>query len=290
MDFQAFQSELGRLGRAATELAAFGAALRARQAETALHPDVAAPLDAAVEALAPDTISRLDAQQVAVALRLVTLQLEQALDLFKSPERSRWEISDPAMLQAQGQASRIVPATWEKMAAQRPALAECLRGRFLDVGTGVAALALEAAHRFPDLQVTGLDIWPPALALARENVAASPFADRIEIRDQDVTLLDEPESYSLAWLPTMFMPRPVVEAAVARISGSLRPGGHIVLGLYPAPPDPAGAALHRLRVVRSGGHDWQREELRELLRRHGFVDPEIEAQGPVVLFHFARKE
>ena len=48
-----------------------------------------------------------------------------------------------------------------------------------------------------------LDIWEPALALARANVAASPHAARIDIRAQDVTRLDEVAAYTLAWLPAL---------------------------------------------------------------------------------------
>jgi ubiquinone/menaquinone biosynthesis C-methylase UbiE len=38
-------------------------------------------------------------------------------------------------------------------------LATAFTGRFLDVGTGVGAMVLEAVKQFPSLQVVGLDIW-----------------------------------------------------------------------------------------------------------------------------------
>ena len=68
-------------------------------------------------------------------------------------------------------------------------------------------MALEAAELCPSLQVDGLDIWEPSLALARANVAASRHAARIEIRAQDVTQLDEHAAYTLAWLPAPFLPQ-----------------------------------------------------------------------------------
>jgi|SRR5271156_1922062 len=49
------------------------------------------------------------------------------------------------MLQAQGQASRQNVRNNLKLAKDRPRLAGVLTGRFLDVGTGVGTIALEAA-------------------------------------------------------------------------------------------------------------------------------------------------
>ena len=56
----------------------------------------------------------------------------------------------------------------------------------LDIGTGTGLIALMMAQRFPQARVTGIDIDPLAVSQARENVAASPFADRIAIVEGDV--------------------------------------------------------------------------------------------------------
>lgn len=53
--------------------------------------------------------------------------------------------------------------------------------RILDVGTGSGLIALMMAQRFTDAGVTAIDIEPGACIQARENVAASPFADRIKV-------------------------------------------------------------------------------------------------------------
>ena len=53
--------------------------------------------------------------------------------------------------------------------------------RILDVGTGSGLIALMMAQRFADAGVTAIDIEPGACIQARENVAASPFADRIKV-------------------------------------------------------------------------------------------------------------
>ena len=53
--------------------------------------------------------------------------------------------------------------------------------RILDVGTGSGLVAMMMAQRFVDAQVTAIDIEPGACLQARENVAASPFADRVSV-------------------------------------------------------------------------------------------------------------
>ena len=59
----------------------------------------------------------------------------------------------------------------------------------LDVGTGTGLIALMMAQRFPEAKVLGIDIDAEAVAQAQENVAASPFADRITILHQDFSTL-----------------------------------------------------------------------------------------------------
>lgn len=59
--------------------------------------------------------------------------------------------------------------------------------RILDVGTGTGIIALMAAQRNPDAQVLGIDIDEAAILQAQENVAESPFADRVSCTLQDIT-------------------------------------------------------------------------------------------------------
>ena len=53
--------------------------------------------------------------------------------------------------------------------------------RVLDVGTGSGLIALMMAQRFPDAEITAVDIEPGACAQAVENVGCSPFAGRIRV-------------------------------------------------------------------------------------------------------------
>ena len=67
--------------------------------------------------------------------------------------------------------------------------------RILDIGTGTGLVALMMAQRFPDAQVTGIDIDEDAAQQAQENVVGSPFSDRIMINREDATKIDDKAGY-----------------------------------------------------------------------------------------------
>ena len=67
--------------------------------------------------------------------------------------------------------------------------------RILDIGTGTGLVALMMAQRFPEAQVTGIDIDENAAQQAQENVVGSPFSDRIMINREDATKIDDKAGY-----------------------------------------------------------------------------------------------
>lgn len=67
--------------------------------------------------------------------------------------------------------------------------------RILDIGTGTGLIALMMAQRFPDAQIIGIDIDLDATIQAMENVATSPFADRIMINRVDATKFEDKEGF-----------------------------------------------------------------------------------------------
>jgi SAM-dependent methyltransferase len=144
------------------------------------------------------------------------------------------------------------------MARQRPDLGATLRrpGAFLDSGTGVGWLAIEAARSWPALRVVGIDPWEPALTLARKNLAKSGIAERVELRSQRVEQLEEVAHFTLAWLPGPFIAAEVLDCALERIRRALRPGGWLIFGLNMPPRNRLEGTLTALRSVRSGGHPW----------------------------------
>lgn len=58
--------------------------------------------------------------------------------------------------------------------------------RILDIGCGSGLMALMVAQRAPEAQVCGIEVEHEAVIQARENVALSPFADRVRIEEGDV--------------------------------------------------------------------------------------------------------
>jgi SAM-dependent methyltransferase len=265
-------------------LAALGAELRMRQ-DGSGDPRVRDSLHDVVEAIDPSLFDALTTDEQRVVLGLIQLVFLNAGDLLDRPTRTPgWNYTEPEFLEAQGRASRGNIAMIQALAAQRPDLAAATRrpGRILDVGTGVAHLAIEAARTWPALHVVGIDVWEPALALARANVAASDVADRIELRMQSVVDLRETNCYSLAWLPAPFISREIFQVALTRVRDALQPGGWLIIGQYGIPDDALGHALACLQIVRSGGYPWQADEVTDLMLERGFDRVEV-VPGPAGL-------
>jgi len=64
-------------------------------------------------------------------------------------------------------------------------------GSLLDVGTGSGAIVVALATELPDWTLTGLDISPQALGVARENVARYQLEQRIELVEGDLAELPQ---------------------------------------------------------------------------------------------------
>jgi SAM-dependent methyltransferase len=276
-----------RLNASVEALAALGAELRLRRDGSKVETRVRDGLRDVIAGIAPGLLDSVSVEQEAICLAFIQAFFRQALDLLENPARTPgWTYEDPIVLQAMGQASRRVVHAIDELALQRPRLRAMLGkpGTLLDIGTGVGWLAIEAARTWPALGVVGIDIWEPALALARKNCAASGLSERIALRHQDVRQLEERDAFSLVWLPGPFIPRDIVEDTLARARDALCPGGWIVFGLYASGPDPLGEALKNLRIVRGGGHPWSAAEVETRLTALGFEQVEACAPGPPILF------
>ena len=67
--------------------------------------------------------------------------------------------------------------------------------RILDVGTGSGLVALMMAQRFPEARVTGVEVDGEACRQAAENMAASPFAERMDARQGKIQAQDFPRPF-----------------------------------------------------------------------------------------------
>lgn len=61
------------------------------------------------------------------------------------------------------------------------------QGNILDIGTGTGILSLMAAQRTTNTHITALEIDSDAAQQASENIANSPWHDRISVSNQDFT-------------------------------------------------------------------------------------------------------
>ena len=285
MPFEDVMMSVQRMLVATDALAAIGAELSLKQpGQDAGDPRVSSALSA-VSAAAGVDLDSLAPPQQGMVLGLIRLYFAQADDLLREPGRGPgWTYTDPLVLDGMGRGSMMIP----QLLAAAPEFGSVTS--LLDVGAGVGLLAVSAANVWPSATVVGIDTWEPALERARANVKDAGLGDRITLRKQDVTALDDVDAYDCAWLPTFFLADDVMQVAITNVMRALRPDGRIVLGLFAAPPDPVAQATTTLRTIRSGGADLDTKRATDLLRDAGYESIRtIEPQGPPIIFVIGQK-
>ena len=278
MSYPDLLAKTRELADATQILGALGAELRLRQMEHKGHPEVRDALNSVLSNLEPGLLDGLEPGQAAAIVGRITFALEDALALIREPEQAPgWGHTNPAILQERGRGSRSVARHFANLARQRPELDAILTDcDFLDIGTGVGWLAIEAANLWSGMRIVGLDIWEPSLQLAETNIAAEGLQDRITLRRQSISDIDDEAAFDLVWLPSPFLPRDVVISALPRIAHALRLGGFLLFGMFaPHSPDALSRSLSNLQIIRSGGHIWQAEEITEQLGNIGLHDMEF---------------
>ncbi len=239
-------------------------------------PSVAEAIERVVSLAAPPgALDEVDEASSRAGVGLVTAFLKQALDLVENPGRpGGWVYTDPVVLRSQGQSSGEVPGLIARVAPTLPGLEEALArdgACILDIGSGIAALAIACCRVFPSASVVGLEPWEPAMEMGRANVTEAGLDDRITLRADRVEEIADQAAFDMVWMPAPFLPRTVLEAAAPRVASSLRPGGWLVLGRYAAPADPLAGAIADLRTVRGGGSRLSDEDAVSLLEDAGFA-------------------
>ena len=216
---------------------------------------------------------------VAGEIRSHLMQPLALLDAARAPAPTAgWTFTDPAILQAQGDASGVLPAMVKmQLAPMMGDLATRLArpgAKLLDVGTGVGSLAIAACRVFPELKVVGLDVADAPLALARANVAKAGLGDRVELRQVAVQDLRDEAAYAFAWLPAFFIGDALLPAAIARVAAALEPDGWMLMG-SPGGGDPRQRAINELVGDVWGGPTITPAAAERLLREAGLVDVRV---------------
>lgn len=70
-------------------------------------------------------------------------------------------------------------------------------GRILDIGTGTGLIAIMAAQRTSEAKITAIDIDEDCVLQAQENIAASPWPDRIKVIHSALQEFDASEKFDV---------------------------------------------------------------------------------------------
>ena len=99
---------------------------------------------------------------------------------------------------------------------------------FVDLGCGTAGPTVRVLEHFRRATGTCIDSEPEMLALARRKL--TPYSDRIEVREADITSCDiQPCDLVFSAKTFHHLPPAGLPELFARIAGALRPGGCFVL-------------------------------------------------------------
>jgi hypothetical protein len=206
-----------------------------------------------------------------------------------------WTYSDPELLRAQGTFSTGVVASWvSQVIPNLDGLEEELQksgGAFLDVGTGVAAIAIAMCRHFPNIRAFGIDPHEPALAEARKNVEEAGLSDRIELRRLGVEALRETSTFDLANVPTLFLPADVLDSGLRAVWTALRPGSWLITQVPPTSGEHLAPALFRLSCALCGSQPLSLEQVKLMLDEAGYTQTSIlpPLSGPFVRYVVARR-
>lgn len=203
--------------------------------------------------------------------------LRQAVAVAAGETPGSWADHDDSVLLHQGRASAGTGrALAERLVPQLPGLAAKLDtpgARVLDVGTGIAALAIALARSLPHVEVLGIDIAQRPLTLARQEIdAAEDVAARVSVRRQDVTDIAERDAFDLIWLPAPFLSEKVLEAALPALVAALAGDGWIIVGTNPVSADPLTAAVDRWNAARGNGSAYDSAHAAADLTAAGLTD------------------
>jgi len=126
---------------------------------------------------------------------------------------------------------------WRREAIRATALPP--KGQLLDICTGTADMALEAARQFPDARIVGVDFSRPMIALGTTKVERAGLSNRISLQVAPAEVLPLPdESFDAATVAFGLRNVPDRLRGLREMHRVLRPGGRAVVLEFTTPPSP----------------------------------------------------
>jgi demethylmenaquinone methyltransferase/2-methoxy-6-polyprenyl-1,4-benzoquinol methylase len=130
---------------------------------------------------------------------------------------------------------------WRRQAVAATALPR--EGILLDVCTGTADLALEAARQFPDARIVGVDFSRPMIALGAAKIGGARLTDRVRLEVAQAEALPFADgSFDAVTVAFGLRNLPDRLRGLREMCRVLRPGGRAVILEFTTPP---GALLRR---------------------------------------------
>ena len=138
--------------------------------------------------------------------------------------KGSWEFSGPMATAYDLLFSFALDSLYKRIA--RRVIETTPTGKVLDAGCGPGRLAVHLAREAPGLTVTGIDISPDMIALARQRAIATNLTDRLDFQVADVGALPFPDNEFDLVVSTLSLhhwPDPV--RGLAEIRRVLKPNG-----------------------------------------------------------------
>jgi SAM-dependent methyltransferase len=139
-----------------------------------------------------------------------------------------WSHTDKDILQAQGVFSEFIATECVPLFPKMKALVQKSHAKFLDVGAGVGRIALKMCELYPQLQAVAIEPIDAPFLLAQQNISASDYKDRVELRQMGVEDLTDIAIFDVIWIAQGFIPDEAFLPAIAKMKSALKPGGMIL--------------------------------------------------------------
>lgn len=224
-----------------------------------------------------ELLARLERSELDGLARAVQTPIRQAHDLAFDPtgelrERplAAWDATENQGLVSEMFADAMRAAVGSQLAGLEDRLT-APGSRFLDMGVGMAGLAIALCRLWPMLSGVGLDVCEATIVSARRRFEEAGLLERMELRVQDVAQLDDRDAFDLVWLSASFVRETALPVALLRARHATRAGGWIILNGFGGATD-LSEALARLRTARAGGTLLSPSEAESALIAAGWAD------------------